>query len=366
MDLYYLDNHIDELLAQKADQLYSPIGGTFELSPLCNMDCKMCYIRQTKNEVSKQGGLLSYEQWISIAEQAKENGVLFLLLTGGEPLLYPDFEKLYLKLITMGFIISINTNATLLNEHWADIFMKHPCRRINITLYGKDDATYQRLCHNPTGFTSVMKAASLLKERNIPFRFTCSVTPDNKEQLHELHVIAEKYNVPLSVCNYMFPPNRRFDDSPKFMRLSPEEAAETFVETYIEKYSQQDLISVAQNTLNKIGTQVDYSMLDGLTCRAGRSGFWINWKGEMLPCAMFHTPKISLLDHSFDQAWDYIVHETKKIQRCQECESCNKREICKTCAAACLTETGSFSAVPRYLCKMTDTLIDLCQTIVKS
>ena len=53
---------------------------------------------------------------IEIAEQAKEMGTLCILLTGGEPFLQKDFKELYIKLYNMGFILSINTNATLITE----------------------------------------------------------------------------------------------------------------------------------------------------------------------------------------------------------------------------------------------------------
>lgn len=52
-------------------------------------------------------------------------GTLFLLLTGGEPLLFPDFKTLYLELRNMGMILTINTNGTLLGESWADFFAEY-------------------------------------------------------------------------------------------------------------------------------------------------------------------------------------------------------------------------------------------------
>ena len=71
--------------------------------------------------------------------------ILFLLLTGGEPLLFPDFKTLYRRLRNLGMILTINTNGTLLDEAWADFFATYPPRRINITLYGADAASYDRL-----------------------------------------------------------------------------------------------------------------------------------------------------------------------------------------------------------------------------
>ena len=89
------------------------------------MNCDMCYIRLSPSEMEAQGRLRSLEEWSQAAEEIKNAGTLFLLLTGGEPLLYPEFKQLYLKLKDMGFVITINTNGTLIDEAWADFFSDH-------------------------------------------------------------------------------------------------------------------------------------------------------------------------------------------------------------------------------------------------
>ncbi|MFR4670868.1 MAG: radical SAM protein [Intestinibacter bartlettii] len=120
MNVKTVEPLIATYLSDKAVKNKIPLSGTFELSPICNMDCKMCYVKMTKSEVDKVGRLRTVEEWISIAEEAKDAGMLFLLITGGEPLLYKGFKELYLKLVKMGLIISINTNATLIDEEMAD------------------------------------------------------------------------------------------------------------------------------------------------------------------------------------------------------------------------------------------------------
>lgn len=65
------------------------------------------------------------EEWTKTAEDMMKAGTLFVLLTGGEPLLYPHFRELYQKLRELGMIITINTNGTLINEAWADFFAEN-------------------------------------------------------------------------------------------------------------------------------------------------------------------------------------------------------------------------------------------------
>ena len=76
---------------QKAFDDAIPISGTFELTPRCNFNCKMCYIHENCNTKKSE---LSLEQWLEIAKKAKEAGTLFLLLTGGEAMVLYLMKKL--------------------------------------------------------------------------------------------------------------------------------------------------------------------------------------------------------------------------------------------------------------------------------
>lgn len=138
----YVEPRLTQYLFDRASRTLTPLSGTFELSPVCNLACKMCYVRKTPAEVAASPrppvGLI---QWLSIAEQARDAGMLYLLLTGGEPFLWQDFWPLYERLSTMGFLISINSNGTLLDEARVARLAEHPPTRINITLYGAGNET---------------------------------------------------------------------------------------------------------------------------------------------------------------------------------------------------------------------------------
>lgn len=63
----------------------------------------MCYVHLSKQEMQSQGGLRSVDEWISFAYQMKDAGTLFLLLTGGEPLLFPQFKEIILCIKRYGY-----------------------------------------------------------------------------------------------------------------------------------------------------------------------------------------------------------------------------------------------------------------------
>ena len=163
---------VERMLLKNASLKQIPISGSLELLPLCNMNCDMCYVRLNRSEMEAQGRLRTAEEWLTLGREMQQAGVLFLLLTGGEPLLYPNFREVYLGLRKMGMILTINTNATLLDEAWADFFAAHKPRRINITLYGADENAYQNLCHHPGGFEKVWNAVRLLRERKVDVKLS--------------------------------------------------------------------------------------------------------------------------------------------------------------------------------------------------
>ena len=116
MDLFDTNTTFERQLFAKAARNRIPLYGVLELLPLCNLNCDMCYVHLSKQEMQSQGRLRSLDEWISLAKQMKDAGTLFLLITGGEPLLFPQFKELYCALKDMGMILTLNTNGTLIEE----------------------------------------------------------------------------------------------------------------------------------------------------------------------------------------------------------------------------------------------------------
>ncbi len=72
---------------QKARQKGIPFSGQFELTPLCNLDCKMCYVHLNPDQLRGRS-VLSVAEWKDIMHQAFEAGMFQASLTGGECLAY--------------------------------------------------------------------------------------------------------------------------------------------------------------------------------------------------------------------------------------------------------------------------------------
>lgn len=343
----------ESLLVNRAKHFNIPIGGTLELLPLCNMRCRMCYIQKDREQMEKEGKMLTCDEWLHIAQNLKENGILFLLLTGGEPLLFPEFERFYISLMKMGFVVTINTNGTLIDEHFADLFEKYPCRRLNITVYGKDNETYGTLCGNPEGYDQVMRGIGLLQERHVAVKINYTPSPWNFDQLNDIVAMAKRKEIPISCASYVFP--NIFRNNPD-SRLSAEACAQCFINVAHEKNPTFPMDIQAKVTLNQLKMK-PRNHEAGYCCGAGRNGFWINWKGELTCCGMIPTPSASLKGKNFMDVWSQVAPVYRELPLCKECENCKKRNLCPVCMAANYTETGSFSQKPQYLCDVTDALI---------
>ena len=135
---------MEKMLLSRAAASQRPLNGSLELLPLCNMNCDMCYVSLSREEMERQGRLRTADEWLEIGRQMKDAGVLFLLLTGGEPFLYPDFKRLYLGLRQMGMILTINTNGTLIDE---DLGFRGPLA--SILCGSADPPPPRRSCPDP-------------------------------------------------------------------------------------------------------------------------------------------------------------------------------------------------------------------------
>ena len=200
---------ISRRLWAKAGAERIPLTGAFELFPICNFACKMCYVRKSRAEVEKAGGLMDGKRWLEIAEDAAKCGLLFPLLTGGEPFLYEDFQEVFAGMQDLGMQVSINSNASRIDQNMARWLGRHTPTRINITLYGASEETYQKLCGNGESFLKVKNAVRWLKQYGVPIKLNASITPQNVQDLESMISYAKECQIPIQAATYMFPPIRR-------------------------------------------------------------------------------------------------------------------------------------------------------------
>lgn len=343
-------------LFQKASICKVPLGATIELTPVCNFSCKMCYVRKTPAQLQAEGKtLIGYTAWLEQAQQWKEAGTLYLLLTGGEPFLYPNFRELYIGLHQMGFLLSVNTNASMIDEETMLWLKQYAPSRMNITLYGASRETYGRICGNPDGFDRAVRAIHWLKEAGIPVVINASMIPENAEDMEKIMEFGKSMQLNTRISTYMFPPVRREKEQTD-SRFSPEEAAKMFVRRIRCQFCEQVVNDMFRR--QQTGSFDDWGQQpDQMVCRAGRSSFFLSWEGKMSACGLLPFPvEVEPFKEPFLQCWQTLTEKVRTVKVLEKCQGCELRHLCNPCAATVYAECGDVNGKAEYLCEMSNNI----------
>lgn len=135
--------------------------------------------------------------------------MLFLLLTGGEPFLRPDFREIYEGLCRMGLLITINTNGTMITGETIEWLKKMPPSKMNVTLYGGSAEAYGELCGYRDGYQRATEAILMLKEAGIHVSINVSFTEENAKEQDRIQAFIADMTSPARITSYMFPPVRK-------------------------------------------------------------------------------------------------------------------------------------------------------------
>lgn len=345
-----------QYLFSKAKKNNTPLSGTFEITSRCNFNCKMCYIHNSDNAKLKEKEL-STEQWLRIADEAQKAGTLLLLITGGEPLLREDFSEIYTYCKKLGFEISINTNASLVNDDIIKLFKTYSPARISVTLYGANEETYQNTTCRKGYYEKVAENIKKMKAEGLPVKINLTASNYNSDDIPLIYKFAQENDIPVEYACYLFPSARlgKETDRPSTLDAAKNELICTKFENTPEKFAQK--VEYIKNIAEK--DKDIKSVGDKVRCRAGTAAFWITYEGKMVPCGMIDKPIASVVENGLEKAWQIVNRETLKITLPVKCANCAYSEICNVCAATCYTETGRFDGVPEYLCQKTQEFIRL-------
>ena len=356
---------IRRFLSRKCADLGIPVSGFFELTPRCNLQCKMCYVRLTPEQMAPMGQELTAAQWLEMARHAKDAGMAFLLITGGEPTLRSDFCEIWEGLAQMGLSISINTNGTLLRPEIRELWHKFPPAQVNITLYGTCREDYEALCRNAAAFDAVVDALDWLKQERILVHLNTTMVPTNQHKWLELEEFAKARGLELRMTSYCFPPTRR--DCSCFERLAPEQAGQMIVKDIFYREGPAGIKQKAQDLDTPQPRSCELDVGEPMSCLAGRSQFWITWNGQMVPCAMMPRPAAAPLTDGFHAAWTQLMALCDPIRLCPECVDCPDQRSCMNCAAVTFAETGRFDGKPDYMCRLNrayrQAVLELAETL---
>lgn len=330
-----------EQLKNWARQNFVPLNATFELTPFCNFNCVMCYVHLTKEKAERQGKHLSAAEWIEIACQAKEMGTLYVTLTGGEPFIHPEFWEIYSELNKMGFLISILSNGSLIDESVMEKFREYGMPfSMKLTVYGASDETYKRVCGSADGFTKISKAVDLLKEAGVPLKLTSTIVRENADDLQKIYDFAKEKGVPVQHTISVIKSSRGSVNTVENSRFELSDFPEELTLEELEK------------------SKFPPSESPFAWCASYGSSFWMTWHGRLQMCSFMNEPEIV---YSGNLASDYIRLHTKlrDIKNPDECKDCEWSEFCQRCPGILCAESGHPEKTDAGFCNMAKKLCNL-------
>ncbi len=149
-----------------------PLRGTIDLTYRCANDCRHCWLRLPPG-APERAAELTAEEIRRIAAEARALGCREWAISGGEPLLRPDFLEIFEALTERAVWYTLNTNGGLITPAIARL-LRRPGTLL-VALYGATAAVHDAVTRNPGSFEALTRGVACLREAGTPF--TVQVVP---------------------------------------------------------------------------------------------------------------------------------------------------------------------------------------------
>ena len=319
-----------------------PAAGSLELTRRCNLRCRHCYAGPAAAGAQPE---LTSRQWFDILEQAAAAGCLTLLITGGEPLLRPDFPDVYQRAKSLGILVTVFTNGTLVTPDIVRLFQEWPPEEVEITILGSTAATHDALTGGPGSFQRFRDGVAALLAAGIRTALKAVVMRPNRTELGAMERLARDLGVPFRIDTILFP-RLDGDRSPLELRLPPAEAAAADLGDPERAQRWQ----AAMEELSHI-QRPDSDELH--LCGAGQNSFHIDPGGVMTPCLMLCRPSCDLTQGTFVQGWAALAALSGlRAPDDYPCRHCNVAPLCGVCPAHSLLENGLMDRPADFCCQL--------------
>lgn len=358
----FADKLVDRMVGREV-----PLYGAFEITHRCNLKCAHCYLPTSLRHKAPLQRPLELVEVYSLLDDIASEGCIWLLITGGEPLLHPNFREIYCYAKRKGFITTLFTNGTLLTSKIADLLAAYTPFLVEISLYGASPETYERISGNGRWFERVLRGVDLLLERKIRVRLKTMVLYLNMHELEDMKRLAAERHLSFRWDGTIIA-RTDGDQTPCDLRLSAEDLVKLEMaeprrrEAWVDRV-REGLVE-ASDALYK--------------CQAGDTAFGFDGFGQLFLCLNARVPSYDMSAGSFHEGYHYFLQEVRnRIPPADfPCRKCKFIRLCRYCPGRFLLETGNEFTPSKWYCdvgrQVWDALSDIgelprhigeCQTI---
>jgi radical SAM protein with 4Fe4S-binding SPASM domain len=315
-----------------------------ELTYRCNLACTHCWVNLPAHDRAARARELTCDEIHRITDEIVEAGCLWMLLTGGEVFIRPDFYDIYRYMKQQGLLLTLFTNGTAITPKVADFLATYPPARVEISLYGITPSTYEAVTGR-LALERCLRGIRLLRERNIKMKLKSVVTTANYD---EFLTIAAYVKQEFGLM-FGYDPNINFRKVegragflPATVRVPPEKVVALDLAMDADT---GDLAGFYQRDQHFVSDYV-------FNCGAGVNTFHIDPYGRLSTCMMVPSVTYDLRQGSFQEGWDSFLERVVQLKKAHttRCDTCAIAAACDTCPGWSTLEHGEFGHPVDYLC----------------
>ncbi len=342
---------------RRAHMMQIPVSGSVALNHLCNMDCCHCYLSDGQRaDVNMRSGDAiknDIKEWV-------EAGCLYLLITGGEPMLHPDFVDIYRFACEQGLIVTVFCNGSMVGDEELAVFREFPPRKVEVSLYGASPEIHDRVTGVHGSHEEAWKGVHRLREAGIPLVLKTVLLTLNKHELMSMKGQAEKLDIPFRYDCDVFPRIADRQTKPVQYRVGAEESV---------AYDAADRARMQEwrMALNRSkDLHIDPNVL--YSCGAGRTGFHCEPDGAYSPCLLLSHKYVYQRDaaETFGEIWSRMNSDMSEKRRISSLgEDPETIGLCTHCPAVNYLETGCEETASSFSLESVERRYDLLKESMK-
>jgi len=174
---------------------------SWNLTRRCNLRCDHCYI--SAGPGPRPPDELSTAECLRVMDEIAEvNPNIFLILTGGEPLLRPDLPALAAAGREHGFTVVVGTNGVLLRERQARLLRESGVQGVSLSLDSTEASRHDTFRRLPGAWQGAVRATEICRAEGLDFSLHMSVTEWNLGEIPDMIDLARELGA--TVLNLFF------------------------------------------------------------------------------------------------------------------------------------------------------------------
>jgi len=324
-----------DALRRSALKLGVPIFAAWEATYRCPLSCRHCYLGR---EPARNVRELTLAESGEMLRQMARMGVLFLTITGGEPLLRDDFFEIVDEARRLRFSWRLYTSATLIDGERARLIAKRKPLAVDVSLHGLED-THDWMTRVPGSFRKATAAIRVLASLGVTVNVKMNLTPRGMADLSGLRRLCEDLGATQKTWTALYPER---DGRPvaRELVLSEDQLRECYAELDRDR----------PGCYGRAGAPGPEDAL----CGAGRNSLAVSPGGDVRACMGLGESCGNVRESSLEDIWlspEMAAYRKITAGDRPGCRDCEDAEFCFFCMQLAEKETADPLGAPPTACR---------------